>query len=178
MKVLDSQLKKYVIAWRRRIHATPELSFNEVLTAKAIAAELKRLGCQVTTGVSGTGVVGLLKGKGPGRTVALRADMDALPVQEENDVSYRSRNPGKMHACGHDGHCAMLLGAASILAGNKDQLKGNVKLLFQPGEETPPGGALGMIAAGALENPRSMQCSACTWIRHCPRERSACARAR
>ena len=154
MKVSDSQLKKYVIAWRRRFHEHPELSFNEVLTAKAIAAELKRLGCQVTTGVGGTGVVGLLKGSKPGKTVALRADMDALPVQEENQVPYRSQNPGKMHACGHDGHCAMLLGAASILAGEKADLKGNVKLLFQPGEETLPGGALGMIAAGALENPK------------------------
>jgi len=154
MKSSDSQLKDYVIAWRRRIHAAPELSFHEVLTSKAVAAELKRLGWQVKTGVGGTGVVGLLKGKSQGRTVALRADMDALPVQEENQVPYRSKNPGKMHACGHDGHCAMLLGAASILANKKDHLKGNVKLLFQPGEETPPGGALGMIAAGALEDPR------------------------
>ncbi|MBI5806627.1 amidohydrolase [candidate division TA06 bacterium] len=154
MKTSDSQLKNYVITWRRRIHSAPELSFNEVLTSKAIAGELRRLGWQVKTGVGGTGVTGLLNGKGPGRTVALRADMDALPVQEENDVSYHSRNPGKMHACGHDGHCAMLLGAASILAGNKDQLKGSIKLLFQPGEETPPGGALGMIASGALEDPK------------------------
>ena len=154
MKTSDSQLKGYVIAWRRRIHAAPELSFHEDLTSKAIAGELKRLGWQVKTGVGGTGVIGLLKGKGQGRTVALRADMDALPVQEENRVPYCSKIPGKMHACGHDGHCAMLLGAASILAGNKGNLRGNVKLLFQPGEETPPGGALGMIAAGALENPK------------------------
>jgi amidohydrolase len=154
MKTSDSQLKNYIIAWRRRIHAAPELSFHEVLTSKAIASELKRLGWQVKTGVGGTGVTGLLKGKVAGKTVALRADMDALPVQEENDVSYRSRNPGKMHACGHDGHCAMLLGAASILVQSRAGLKGNVKLLFQPGEETPPGGALGMISAGALENPK------------------------
>ena len=154
MKASDSQLKNYVITWRRRIHAAPELSFHEVLTSKAIAAELRRLGFQVKTGAGGTGVVGLLKGKTPGKTVALRADMDALPVQEENRVPYRSKIPGKMHACGHDGHCAMLLGAASILIRNKEHLNGNVKLLFQPGEETPPGGALGMIAAGALENPK------------------------
>jgi len=154
MKSSDRQLKDYVITWRRRIHAAPELSFHEVLTSKSIATELKRLGWQVKTGVGGTGVIGLLKGKVAGRTVALRADMDALPVQEENDVPYRSQNTGRMHACGHDGHCAMLLGAASILAGNKGNLRGNVKLLFQPGEETPPGGALGMIAAGALENPK------------------------
>jgi amidohydrolase len=154
MKTSDSQLKNYVIAWRRRIHTAPELSFHEVLTSKAIASELKRLGWQVRTGVGGTGVVGLLKGKVAGKTVALRADMDALPVQEENDVCYRSQHPGKMHACGHDGHCAMLLGTASILVQSRAGLKGNVKLLFQPGEETPPGGALGMMSAGALENPK------------------------
>ncbi|MBI4726394.1 amidohydrolase [candidate division TA06 bacterium] len=154
MKASDIRFKDYVIAWRRRFHARPELSFNEVLTSKAIAAELKRLGYQVKTGVGKTGVVGLIKGKSAGRTVALRADMDALPVQEENQVPYRSRNPGKMHACGHDGHCAMLLGAALILARDRANLKGHVKLLFQPGEETPPGGALGMIAAGALQNPK------------------------
>jgi amidohydrolase len=154
MRSSDRRSDKYVVSWRRRFHACPELSFNEILTAKAIAAELKRLGYQVKTGVGKTGVVGLLKGKEAGKTVALRADMDALPVQEENQVPYRSRNPGKMHACGHDGHCAMLLGAASILAQNRAGLRGNVKLLFQPGEETPPGGALGMISAGALQNPR------------------------
>jgi len=154
MKTSDIQLKNYVIAWRRRFHAFPELSFNEVLTSKTIAKELKRLGYQVKIGVGKTGVAGFLKGKTSGKTVALRADMDALPVQEENDVPYRSHNPGKMHACGHDGHCAMLLGAASILVRNRSKLKGSVKLLFQPGEETPPGGALGMIAAGVLENPK------------------------
>jgi amidohydrolase len=154
MKTSDSQLKSYVITWRRRFHAAPELSFKEALTSKAIAGELKRLGWQVKTGVGKTGVVGLLNGKTSGKTVALRADMDALPVQEENDVPYRSRVLGQMHACGHDGHCAMLLGAASLLAKNRAGLKGNVKLLFQPGEETPPGGALGMIAAGAMANPK------------------------
>lgn len=154
MKDSDIQLKNYVIAWRRRFHAHPELSFNEILTARAIAGELKRLGYQVRTGVGKTGVVGLLKGSQPGKTVALRADMDALPVQEENQVPYRSQILGKMHACGHDGHCAMLLGAASILVQSRANLRGNVKLLFQPGEETPPGGALGMIAAGALLNPK------------------------
>ncbi|MDO9026416.1 MAG: M20/M25/M40 family metallo-hydrolase, partial [bacterium] len=101
MKTSDSRLNNYVIAWRRRIHASPELSFSEVLTAKAIAAELRRLGWQVKTLAGGTGVVGLLKGGTPGRTVALRADMDALPVQEENRVPYRSKVPGRMHACGH-----------------------------------------------------------------------------
>jgi metal-dependent amidase/aminoacylase/carboxypeptidase family protein len=118
MKTSDSQLKSYVITWRRRFHAAPELSFKEALTSKAIAGELKRLGWQVKTGVGKTGVVGLLNGKTSGKTVALRADMDALPVQEENDVPYRSRVLGQMHACGHDGHCAMLLGAASLLAKN------------------------------------------------------------
>jgi amidohydrolase len=99
-------------------------------------------------------VVGLLKGGGAGKTVALRADMDALPVREENKVPYRSRQEGKMHACGHDGHCAMLLGAARLMSSKRGEIKGNIKFIFQPGEETPPGGALGMIADGAMVNPQ------------------------
>ena len=154
MKSKQQGLENYVIGWRRRFHQNPELSFGEYKTAQAIAEELKRLGMNVKRNVGGTGVVGLLTGDQRGRTVALRADMDALPVSEENNTSYRSRNPGVMHACGHDGHMAMLLGAAKLLSSRRGQIKGTIKFLFQPGEETPPGGALEMIRAGVLENPK------------------------
>jgi len=154
LKSKQQGLENYVIGWRRRFHQNPELSFGEYKTAQAIAEELKRLGMNVKRNVGGTGVVGLLTGDQRGRTVALRADMDALPVSEENNTSYRSRNPGVMHACGHDGHMAMLLGAAKLLSSRRGQIKGTIKFLFQPGEETPPGGALEMIRAGVLENPK------------------------
>lgn len=153
MKNGTQGIDKYVISWRRLFHQNPELSFKEFETSQAVAEELKKLGIKVKRGVGGTGVVGLLIGGQRGRTVALRADMDALPVSEDHKTEYISRNPGIMHACGHDGHMAMLLGAARLLAVRKDSLKGNIKFLFQPGEETPPGGALGMIKAGAMENP-------------------------
>lgn len=147
-------IDNYVIGWRRYFHKNPELSFKEFQTSRAIAAELKKLGMRVKLKVGGTGVVGLLKGGRSGKTLALRADMDALPVDEENKTSYSSKNPGVMHACGHDGHMAMLLGAARLLSFQKNQIKGQVKFLFQPGEETPPGGALGMIRDGAMEAPK------------------------
>ncbi len=148
-----------VIAWRRHFHRHPELSFRETGTARTVAAELSRLGLTVRTGVGGTGstggtgVVGLLRGGRPGRCVALRADMDCLPIEELNRTPYRSGVKGMMHACGHDAHMAMLLGAASLLAARKGELAGSVKFLFQPGEETPPGGALSMIRDGALKSP-------------------------
>lgn len=149
-----------VIAWRRDIHEHPELSGQEVRTAQLVADQLKRLGIEVRTGVGGTGVVGVLKGGRPGPVVALRADMDALPVTEEVDVPFRSKvrgtylgqDVGVMHACGHDTHVAMLLGTAEVLAGMRDRLPGTVKFLFQPSEESL-GGAAGMIRDGALENP-------------------------
>ncbi len=147
-------IDSYVIAWRRHFHKNPELSFREFQTSRAVAAELKKLGIMVRSRVGGTGVVGLLQGGRKGRTVALRADMDALPVDEDNRTSYASKNPGIMHACGHDGHMAMLLGAARLLSRQRKDIAGQVKFLFQPGEETPPGGALGMIRDGALEAPR------------------------
>ncbi|MDI6740678.1 MAG: amidohydrolase [Candidatus Edwardsbacteria bacterium] len=156
MKRRSADLASYLADWRRHFHRRPELSFHEERTAKTIATELSKLGLSVREGcggTGGTGVVGLLTGKSPGKTVALRADMDCLPVDELCDVPYRSMIPGRMHACGHDGHMAMLLGAAKLLAAQKDRLKGSVKFLFQPGEETPPGGALGMIKDGALKNP-------------------------
>jgi len=128
------KLESYIIEKRRDFHMHPELKFEEVRTSKIVEEELKKLGYEVIK-TAGTGVIGILKGKKEGKTVALRADIDALPVQEENDVPYKSKIPGKMHACGHDAHTAMLLGAAKVLAEIKDELHGTVKLIFQPGEE-------------------------------------------
>ncbi len=150
-----------VVAWRRDIHEHPELGMQEFRTAALVAEHLESLGIDVQTGVGGTGVVGVLEGGRPGPVVALRADMDALPVTELVDVPFASkaramwqgREVGVMHACGHDNHVAILMGAATILAGLRDELPGTVKFLFQPAEEGP-GGALPMIADGALENPR------------------------
>ncbi len=150
----SSQMIRYLSSWRRRLHMDPELSFQERKTAKAIAVELKSMGLTVCTGLAGTGVLAMLRGAEAGRCLALRADMDALPIGEETGRPYRSKVPGRMHACGHDAHCAMLLGAARLLSIKKAEIRGTVKLLFQPGEETPPGGALGMIRDGAMEDPR------------------------
>jgi amidohydrolase len=145
-----------VIADRRHLHQHPELAFEEHETSRFVAERLEALGVEdIRTGVGRTGVTGLIRGaKGEGKTVLFRADMDALPIDEENDVDYRSTVPGKMHACGHDAHTAMLLGSARVLTGLRDQFAGTVKLLFQPAEEVPPGGAIEMIEAGALEEPR------------------------
>ncbi len=155
-----------VIAWRRDLHEHPELGNREFRTAGIVAAHLESLGFDaVRTGVAHTGVVGLLKGALPGPVVALRADMDALPVQEEVDLPFASKaratwngeEVGVMHACGHDCHVAILMGVATVLAGLRSQLRGSVKFIFQPAEEMPPegedGGAKMMIAEGALENP-------------------------
>ncbi|HNS16591.1 MAG TPA: M20 family metallopeptidase [Bacteroidales bacterium] len=139
---------------RRHFHAHPELSCQEFGTADFIAGRLTAYGIPFTRNVAGTGLVALIQGGGnQGRVVALRADMDALSIQEENDVPYRSQVPGVMHACGHDVHLASLLGAARILQQLSRSLKGSVKLLFQPSEETYPGGAIRMIEEGVLENP-------------------------
>ena len=155
-----------VIAWRRDLHEHPELGNHEVRTAAIVAAHLRALGFdEVRTGVAHTGVVGLLKGALPGPVVALRADMDALPVTEEVDVPFASKqratwngeSVGVMHACGHDAHVAILMGVAEVLAGLRQSLPGTVKFIFQPAEEMPPegeeGGAKMMIQEGALENP-------------------------
>jgi len=146
-------LKDELVALRRDFHMHPELGFQEVRTSKIVGDYLESLGLEVKRGVGGTGVVGLLRDKGKGKTVMLRADMDALPVHELNDVSYKSQSDGVMHACGHDGHTAMLLIAAKILVKHKDEIKGNIKFVFQPCEETMPGGAKAMIDDGVLENP-------------------------
>src|SRR5699024_8420994 len=129
-------------------------------TAKFVAERLQQLGVQdIKTGVGRTGVTGLIRGKkGDGKVVMLRADMDALPILEENDVEYKSQVDGKMHACGHDAHTAMMLGVARILMDRRDEFKGTVKVLFQPAEEVPPGGAIEMIRDGALEEPHVDAC--------------------
>lgn len=139
---------------RRHLHQHPELSLQETSTAAFIASTLKELGIEHTVGIARTGVVGLIRGEKPGKkVVALRADMDALPIEEENDVPYRSVSPGVMHACGHDVHMASLLGAAKILQKTRSQWGGTIKLIFQPSEETLPGGAGMMIREGVLSNP-------------------------
>ncbi len=154
-----------VIEWRREIHQNPELSNREFKTAEKIAAHLRSLGIEVQTGVAHTGVVGVLKGNSPGKTVALRADIDALPVYERNDLPFKStvtseflgETVGVMHACGHDTHTAILMGVAEVMAKNKNKIKGTVKFIFQPAEEGPPpgeeGGALLMVKEGVLKNP-------------------------
>ena len=139
---------------RQYLHAHPELSFHEDETAKYIAAQLEKLGIPYQEKVGGNGLVALIEGGKPGKVRALRADFDALPIQEENQVPYKSKNDGVMHACGHDVHTSCLLGAAMILNKHKDELEGTVKLIFQHAEEMTPGGAKQMIEAGALENPK------------------------
>jgi len=164
-KAAEAILPK-VIAWRRDFHEHPELGNSEFRTAKAVAEELKALGLEVQTGVAKTGVVALLKGGRPGPVVALRSDMDGLPVTEEVDLPFKSKatadwagqRTGVMHACGHDNHLAILLGTAHVLSGLKAQLAGSVKFIFQPAEEGPPqgeeGGAPLMIKEGVLTNPK------------------------
>lgn len=142
-----------LIRWRRDFHMHPEMRFEEVRTARIVAEYLHSLGMQVQTGVGQTGVVGLLKGSRLSPVALMRFDMDALPIQEENDVEYKSQTPGVMHACGHDSHTAMGMGVARLLSEHKDELKGSVKFVFQPAEEGA-GGARAMIRDGVLENPR------------------------
>ncbi len=166
---IDTRLEQVmpkVIAWRRDIHQHPELGNREVRTAKIVADHLRSLGIEIRTGVAHTGVVGVLKGGKPGPVVALRADMDALPVTEQVDLSFKStvrteyngNQVGVMHACGHDNHVAILMGVAEVLAGMRASIPGTVKFIFQPAEEGPPageeGGAPLMVKEGALENPR------------------------
>ena len=160
------EMEAQIIEWRRHFHQYPELSNREIKTAAIVAEHLKKLGIEVQTGVAKTGVVGLLKTGKPGPVIALRADMDALPVTERNSLPYASKEKaifndqetGVMHACGHDTHVAILMGVAEILSKNKSDLKGTVKFIFQPAEEGPPpgeeGGAGLMVREGVLENPK------------------------
>ncbi len=162
---LSKKVEPKVIEWRRDIHEHPELSNREYRTAEKVAKHLKSLGMEVTTGIGHTGVKGVLKGGHPGPVVALRADMDALPITERTDVPFASKvtttyngaETGVMHACGHDAHTAILMGAAEVLAGMKDDLQGTVVFIFQPAEEGAPAGEEGgsglMIKEGVLENP-------------------------
>jgi amidohydrolase len=144
-----------VIRMRRHLHAHPELSYQEHQTAKFVAEKLRSFGLQPQEGIAGTGVVAMIEGRNPsGKTVALRADMDALPINELSTKEYKSKNAGVMHACGHDVHTSSLLGTALILSKAKDQFSGSVKLIFQPGEEKNPGGASLMIKDGVLDNPK------------------------
>ena len=145
-----------VIADRRHLHENPELGFEETQTAAFVAQRLEALGAEdIRTGIAKTGITALIRGTKPGsgKVVLLRADMDALPITEEVEAEYASKNPGVMHACGHDAHTAMLMGAARILQERRDQFSGTVKLLFQPSEEANGGGAKPMIEAGVLEDP-------------------------
>ncbi len=153
IKALAEKYAADFVANRRHLHSNPELSFQEYETQKFVASQLRALGL-APQAIANTGLVALLEGKNPSKkVVALRADMDALPILEANDVTYKSTNPGVMHACGHDVHTASLLGVARILTDLKDEFEGTVKLVFQPGEELAPGGASMMIREGVLENP-------------------------
>ncbi|MAN59639.1 MAG: N-acyl-L-amino acid amidohydrolase [Flavobacteriaceae bacterium] len=164
LKDIES-IEDQVVEWRRHFHQNPELSNREFNTAKKIEAHLRSLGMEVQTGIAKTGVVGILKGNDKGKVVALRADIDALPVTERNDLPFKSEiktdflntETGVMHACGHDTHIAILMGVAEVLSKHKDKLNGTVKFIFQPAEEGPPpgeeGGAKLMIKEGVLKNP-------------------------
>jgi len=146
-------LREQLVAWRRDFHTHPELGFQEHRSAELIAGQLRGLGYQVQTGVATTGVVALLEGQQPGPVVMLRFDMDALPVTEVNEATYVSQNPGVMHACGHDGHMAIGLGVATLMAQHQGEMVGTLKLVFQPGEEGMDGAKV-MVKEGVLENPR------------------------
>jgi len=148
---IEHKYGNQIVDWRRYLHRHPELSFEEKETPAFIAAELNRLGLEVRTGVGGGGVIGVLRGGRPGPTIALRADFDALPIQDEKEVEYASTVPGVMHACGHDGHTASLLGVVSLLSEQRDLLHGSIVFLFQHAEEKPPGGAQAMVADGCLD---------------------------
>lgn len=154
IKSLSVEIARDVVVMRRHIHAHPELSYQEFNTARYVVAQLKTFGINPEEGVATTGVVAEIKGNNPGKkTVALRADMDALPITEANEVPYKSKNPGVMHACGHDVHTASLLGTARILHELRNYFDGTIRLIFQPGEEKNPGGASYMIKEGVLKNP-------------------------
>lgn len=146
-----TEITPQTVAWRRQIHTNPEVGFEEHKTAVLVESVLRDAGIEVTRFPGSTAVLGVIKGAKPGRTIALRADMDALPLQELADVEFKSQIPGVMHACGHDVHTAILMGAATVLAQHKDELAGSIKLLFQPAEERFPGGALGMIDNGCMD---------------------------
>ncbi|SMF87970.1 amidohydrolase [Paenibacillus uliginis N3/975] len=149
-QVYLEQLFPKMVEWRRYLHMNPEVSFQEEKTSAFVEARLREMGYEVTTGMGGHGVMAVLKGGQPGKTIVLRADMDALPIQDEKSCEYKSTVTGVMHACGHDGHTSILLAAASYFRQNQETVRGEIRFMFQPAEEACPGGALGMIEAGAL----------------------------
>lgn len=155
IKELAKEMHSQLMDIRHHLHANPELSFQEFNTVKFVAKTLREFGIlNIKEGIATTGLMAIIEGKNPTkRTIALRADMDALPIEEANQVPYKSKIPGVMHACGHDVHTTSLLGTAKILAAIKDNFEGTVKLIFQPAEEKAPGGAITMIKEGVLENP-------------------------
>lgn len=155
IKSLAASYRQELSDIRRHLHMNPELSMKEEATSSFIATKLDEYGIKYSRNIALTGIVGYIEGQNPdSKAIALRADMDALPINEENEVEYRSKNPGVMHACGHDIHMTCLLGAAKILQQIKGEFEGTVKLIFQPSEETFPGGASMMIKEGVLENPK------------------------
>ena len=149
------KIKNTIIQTRRDFHKHPELSFQEFRTSKIVAERLEQYGLIVQKNIGKTGVVGILEGTHPGKTIAFRADMDALPIQETGDLEFRSRNDGVMHACGHDGHMAILLGAAKVLSQFERSLHGTVRFIFQPAEEGQ-GGARYMIEDGCLDGVKEI----------------------
>lgn len=153
IQALARDLLPKLVAIRQHLHRHPELSFREVQTMNFVVAQLEELGIPYQKEIAGTGIVALIEGAEAGKCIALRADTDALPITEQNEVPYKSLNEGVMHACGHDVHTSCLLGAAEILWQKRSAIKGTVKLIFQPGEEQSPGGASLMIKAGVLQNP-------------------------
>jgi amidohydrolase len=155
IKKLSSDSHKEIVTMRRHLHMYPELSFKEFKTCAYVEEQLNHIGISNRKRIANTGIVALIEGKNPSKkTIALRGDMDALPINETNNVPYKSQNTGVMHACGHDVHISSLLGAAKILNSLKDEFEGTIKLIFQPGEEKLPGGASMMIKEGVLENPK------------------------
>lgn len=155
IKSFSTEFHSFTIQNRRHLHANPELSFKEEKTAAYVKGQLVSIGLEVKSGIAGNGMEVLIKGKNPdSKTLALRADMDALPIQEANNVPYKSKNEGIMHACGHDVHTSSLITSAKILNEVKEEFEGTIKLIFQPGEELLPGGASLMIKEGILENPK------------------------
>lgn len=144
-------LQIHMVEWRRHLHRNPEVSFHEEKTSSFVADMLESFGIEVKRHIGGHGVIGILRGDRSGPVVMLRADMDALPMQDEKDVEYASQQPGAMHACGHDGHISMLLGTALYFSRHKQEVQGEIRFLFQPAEELLPGGAVQVIADGALE---------------------------
>jgi amidohydrolase len=149
--LVSPELERQAIAWRRHLHAHPELSFEEHETTRYIEQALAEIGGLEVERPTGSGVVARLYGARPGKTLALRADIDALPITEETGLEFTSTRPGAMHACGHDGHTAMLLAAAKVLVGRREELAGEVRFLFQPAEEAPPGGARAFVEAGVMD---------------------------